>query len=108
MCWCVGMGSYISIFNDAWIFCSINYRLTNSINVSNLVLVDELIDSHAREWKIELVTNTFDSVDAERILRIPLARDSHDDELVWSGEPLGDFSIRSAYKLLQTGISNPN
>ncbi|KAG8483631.1 hypothetical protein CXB51_022417 [Gossypium anomalum] len=43
--------------------------------------------------------------EAERILRIPLAREPHDDFMVWSGEPLGEFSVRGAYKLLQ--ISDP-
>ncbi|MBA0844781.1 hypothetical protein Goarm_022998, partial [Gossypium armourianum] len=35
-----------------------------------------------------------------RILQIPLATIEHDDMLVWKGESLGEFTVRSAYKLL--------
>ncbi|KAH1123132.1 hypothetical protein J1N35_006292 [Gossypium stocksii] len=40
--------------------------------------------------------------DAENILCIPLACVAHDDLLVWGGKATGVFSIRSAYKLLQS------
>ncbi|MBA0576416.1 hypothetical protein Golob_023876 [Gossypium lobatum] len=34
-------------------------------------------------------------------MHIPLAKAPHDDFLAWSGELLGEYSVRSAYKLLQ-------
>lgn len=34
-------------------------------------------------------------------MQIPLARSVHDNFQVWGGKPSGNFSARSAYKLLQ-------
>ncbi|MBA0613410.1 hypothetical protein Godav_013849, partial [Gossypium davidsonii] len=42
-----------------------------------------------------------------KILPIPLARAVHDDVQVWRGEPSGEFSVKSAYKLLQEANSGP-
>ncbi|KAA3455702.1 reverse transcriptase [Gossypium australe] len=63
--------------------------------------VAELISNNVREWNKDLVTNTFPEDVADLILRIPLSIEPHDDFLAWSGEPLGVFSVRSSYKLLQ-------
>ncbi|MBA0626596.1 hypothetical protein Godav_004240 [Gossypium davidsonii] len=60
------------------------------------------------EWNKELVINTFSDVDVARILRISLEKEFHDDLVVWRGEPFGDFSILSAYKLLLPSILGPN
>lgn len=40
---------------------------------------------------------------AELILHIPLAMEPHSDFLAWTGEPSGEYTVRSAYKLLQSG-----
>lgn len=45
--------------------------------------------------------------DAIRILQIFLAREQHADVRVWRGEASGDFTVHSAYKLLQVGDSSP-
>lgn len=44
---------------------------------------------------------------AEKILRIPLAEEPHDDFWAWSGEPSGEYTVRSAYKLLQSMKEDP-
>ncbi|KAK5825481.1 hypothetical protein PVK06_020318 [Gossypium arboreum] len=71
-------------------------------------MVLELINKNNREWNKELVINTFSDVDTARILRIPLAKECHDDLVVWYGEPFGDFSIQNTYKLLQPSTLSPN
>ena len=45
---------------------------------------------------------------AEKILRIPLAETEHEDLQVWKGESTGEFSVRSAYKLLHELTLDPN
>lgn len=60
------------------------------------------------EYGKEVIHNTFLVEDVEHILRILLARVAHNDELVWSREPSGEFIVKSAYKLLHTGLSTPN
>lgn len=105
LCWRVGKGDHISIYNHASNPGSLNYRLSNPVSNSILNLVADIIDHNLREWKVELISNIFDTDDAGRILQIPLARISHKDELVWRCELIDTFSMKSAYKLLQGSLS---
>ncbi|KAA3486780.1 reverse transcriptase [Gossypium australe] len=86
LCWKVGRGSEISVLNDVWI--------------PIIILLAKLIDESSRKWKEELIGSTFTEDVAVKILCIPLAKEPHDDILAWS-ESLGEFTVRSAYKLLQ-------
>lgn len=101
MCWRVGTGSNISINDNAWIPDAVNFKVSSVVNTMQYAEVSELIDSNARIWNRELIDNTFSTVDAGKILRIPLACTLHDDLLVWGCDHSGEFSVRSAYKLLQ-------
>lgn len=51
--------------------------------------------------------NTFPEDVAEKIIGIPLAEEPHDDFRVWSAEASGEFTVRSAYKLLQSIEDDP-
>lgn len=44
----------------------------------------------------------------KKILQIPLAETDHEDIQVWKEEPSGEFSVRSAYKLLQGANLDPS
>ncbi|MBA0697647.1 hypothetical protein Goari_021180, partial [Gossypium aridum] len=98
----VGTGDRILIVNHAWILGSADYKLSNEVGNDNYILVVDLIDSEIREWRRDCNLGTFSSVDVGRILRIPLACTTYADVMMWRGEPSGDFSMRRAYKLLQT------
>lgn len=98
--WRVGIGEHIRIMSDNLILGSSNYKLLNPHINCELVHVADLIDSEKREWKAELITSLFYAQDAVRILRVPLANFSHDDEVIWRCEPSGLFSVKSACRLL--------
>ncbi|MBA0675146.1 hypothetical protein Goari_016704 [Gossypium aridum] len=91
LCWRVGLGGNISIAEYAWIAGSVNYRLNTSMNNNNVSMVAELMNRNSREWNKELVINTFSDVDTARILRIQLAKECHDNLVVWCGEPFGVY-----------------
>ncbi|KAA3485049.1 reverse transcriptase [Gossypium australe] len=93
--WRVGIGENISISSDAWIPSVVNFRLSTE--------VDFMRDLKGQE----VIEGTFLEEDSARILRIPLAEIPHAKFLVWGGEGSGEFSIRSAYKLLQTMENHP-
>ncbi|KAA3485160.1 reverse transcriptase [Gossypium australe] len=59
-------------------------------------VVAELINDSSRKWKEELIGSTFSEDIAEKILRIPLAKEPHDHMLAWSGEPSGEFTATSS------------
>ncbi|KAA3457895.1 reverse transcriptase [Gossypium australe] len=99
--WRVGTGRGISISEDAWIPNYSNGRLMSRFVNLQSDSVAELINSSNREWDRELILNTFPADVADLILRIPLSQNPHVDLLAWHGEPSGEFSVRSSYKLLQ-------
>ncbi|KAA3477623.1 reverse transcriptase [Gossypium australe] len=107
ICWKMGMGSAISVLHDIWIPDLINPKLSSHANNLSDCKVADLIDESSRRWKSELIESTFPEYVAEKISRIPLAVESHDDRLAWRGEPSGEFTICSAYKLLQSIEMDP-
>ena len=107
LCWKVGRGTKISISRDYWIPVLPRDRLPVLSSNLNDSKVAELIDSSSRTWKQELIEYTFPEVVAEKILSIPLAEKPHDDFQVRSAEASGEFTVRSAYQLLQNTENNP-
>ncbi|MFQ6666235.1 hypothetical protein Gotur_032668 [Gossypium turneri] len=105
--WLVGRGTKISISRDYWIPVLPRDRLPVLTTKLNDSKVAELIDSSSRTWKQELIAYTFPEDVAEMILYIPLAERPHEDFQVWSAEATGEFTTRSAYKLLQSIESDP-
>ncbi|KAA3480599.1 reverse transcriptase [Gossypium australe] len=105
--WRVGTGNNISINYDAWMPDAFNFRLSSEIDSMRNHFVHMLIDSNERKWKEELIKYTFVEEDTGRILYIPLASNPHNDFLAWGGEALGEFSVCSAYQLLQNTDENP-
>lgn len=83
LCWMVGKGDCISLFEHAWILGSHNYRLSILVSNSSLMLAADIIDHILRNWKTKLICNTFHEEDTRRILRILLVVVPHEDELTW-------------------------
>ncbi|KAH1047724.1 hypothetical protein J1N35_038508 [Gossypium stocksii] len=107
LCWKMGKGTNISVIHDFWIPNAKNVRLLSLIpNLSDFKVV-ELIDSSSRTWKKKLVVSTFLEEVAEKIICIPLAEEPYDDFRAWSGEASGEYTIRSASKLLQSIEDDP-
>ncbi|KAA3455485.1 reverse transcriptase [Gossypium australe] len=101
ICWKVGIGSAISVLHDIWIPDLVNPRLSSHVNTLSVGKVADLIDKNSRKWKSELLESTFSEDIAEKIRHILLAEEPHDDRLAWRGEASSEFTVRSAYKLLQ-------
>ncbi|MBA0561099.1 hypothetical protein Golob_017952 [Gossypium lobatum] len=53
-----------------------------------------------RQWKVELVTSLFTREKAEAIKQIPFTRHPQENCRVWSGEPIGGYTVRSGYRRL--------
>lgn len=66
-------------------------------------LVVDIINAKNKQWKMDVVTFVFNDEVTENILHIPFAEVPHTNTQVWRGEASGNFSVRSAYKLLQSG-----
>ena len=60
-------------------------------------MVSELIDPAMREWDEQLIRDNFWSIDADRILQIPIFHQLTEDFVAWHLTKNGRFSVRSAY-----------
>ncbi|KAK5812542.1 hypothetical protein PVK06_027977 [Gossypium arboreum] len=107
LCWRVGNGRDIFIWNDCWIPGIDTINRQDRTDNEELELVSDLIDCLSRKWKTELICSTFNEEVAHKILQIPISGTSHADFQVWKGEQSGEFSVRSAYKLLQNSLLDP-
>ncbi|CAN1164805.1 hypothetical protein LINPERHAP2_LOCUS25784 [Linum perenne] len=56
-------------------------------------------------WVRDLVRGLFEQGDAEEILNIPLGIGGDLDKLIWHFESKGNYSVRSAYRILMEKIS---
>ncbi|KAA3465120.1 reverse transcriptase [Gossypium australe] len=99
--WRIGRGDQVSVWNDRWIPGVDHIQSRNFNDNTEIELVSSLIDSTTRKWKVELIEHTFPESTAQKILQILLAEEIHEDFQVWYGEHSGEFTVRSAYKLLQ-------
>lgn len=83
----MGLGERISMREDAWLPRSIVYRLNVTITNDGIKFVYDLIDVGFREWKEDLIFNTFPVDVANTIMQIPMSRTTSKDLQVWLGEP---------------------
>ncbi|GER40143.1 regulator of chromosome condensation family protein [Striga asiatica] len=58
-------------------------------------------DSEKKEWDRELILQTFNPIDAELILTIPISHHGGKDFLVWHWDQKGRFSVKSAYETIR-------
>ncbi|MBA0693823.1 hypothetical protein Goari_004170 [Gossypium aridum] len=49
---------------------------------NNILIVADLIDNANREWRRDIITDTFFDADVARIFQIPLAKEPHEDVIV--------------------------
>lgn len=76
-------------------------RVLEPISNGSLNVVADLIDPQKREWKSKLIRDTFSEMMTNNILPIPLAMVLYEDFRVWRGEATGEFTVCSAYRILQ-------
>ncbi|MBA0640340.1 hypothetical protein Goklo_023288, partial [Gossypium klotzschianum] len=100
MCWRVGSGSRISIWNDVWVPGLEDGRLHGNGLGQHYNLVSALLDQYSREWKEEIITHIMSADEASKVLSIPLSCHWLEDKQAWRGESSGEYSVQSEYKLL--------
>ncbi|XP_052488006.1 uncharacterized protein LOC105773801 [Gossypium raimondii] len=108
LCWRVGVGDHISIWNDHWVPGVTEDRFQNNNSGESIKVVADLINEESRTWNRDLIISTFNTDITRKILQLPLSKTIHEDIQVWRGEATGIFSVRSTYKLLQESTIDPN
>lgn len=79
LCWRVGKGDGISIWEDCWIPGKEPEEWNRRNRSEEYKLVSELIDSNTRTWKSDIINSNFPIKIAQQIIQIPLAKIPHND-----------------------------
>ncbi|GJN28463.1 hypothetical protein PR202_gb16590 [Eleusine coracana subsp. coracana] len=97
----IGQGSSVDVWEHNWIQGISSMKPRVRLPDASVTMVSELFVLNTRIWDEQLVRDTFIHIDAEKILRIrPGVRLSEDVD-AWSLERHGQYSVRSAYRLLK-------
>lgn len=94
--WRVGNGSSIHAANDPWFPTPHTFKPRMQQRDVD-PFVQFLIDPVTKEWKTELVTELFESEDAEIIRAVPFSRSGCDDRRIWHYTKSGLYTVKSGY-----------
>lgn len=96
----IGDGNLTHVWNDNWLPREAMLRHIAPRQVDKPELVSELIDQVTLSWNEQKLAEHFLPMDADIIRKIPLATTRFDDCWSWFWEKNGNFSVRSAYRML--------
>ncbi|XP_012859003.1 PREDICTED: uncharacterized protein LOC105978134 [Erythranthe guttata] len=98
----IGNGLDTSIWGDAWLREEGNLRIITKRPVSTAFpnRVADLMDPITKQWNVDLIRQTFWTIDHARILSIPIGCLGVSDRWVWNCTNNGRFSVRSCYFML--------
>ncbi|KAL8105024.1 hypothetical protein AgCh_028986 [Apium graveolens] len=100
--WRIGNGKDIKILNQPWLNDMENAYITT---VSPAIInqkVCSLFSMGTKEWDIEIIRDIFESRDQQSILNTIIEQDLDKDVLYWKLETTGLYTVRSAYRMLQS------
>lgn len=101
----VGNGQSINILEDPWLpMINEAYVQTHS-EILKGQLVSSLMNTNSNSWDTDLILDVFNDRDANIILSIPVNK-SIKDSWYWRREKMGQYSVKSAYLLMQEDKTN--
>ena len=108
--WRVGNGLSIDIWNHRWLSEHGESKVVSPRQGAKISRVHELFYLDTRVWDPSLLERCFLPWEAEMIKRIYVHDGDGEDVLLWPLTPDGNYSVRSAYRMLAVeGISqNPS
>ncbi|XP_043717788.1 uncharacterized protein LOC122665701 [Telopea speciosissima] len=84
-----------------WIPSLQNFKLqTPKPDGYDILKVADLIDPVSQRWNLNLIQSLFHPTDAAAIINIPLSIYPGEDKKIWGVSKDGQFSVKSAYRLL--------
>lgn len=99
--WKVGDGSSIKILNNPWLADSTSPYITTELQWLSEATVSSLRSEDGQHWDVEVIEDLFNSRDQQCILNTPVGGSGETDELFWNEDMQGEYTVKSAYRLLQ-------
>ena len=100
--WRVGDGSRIQILEQPWLLSKKNPYITSSPDPLQGNVVASLLCVDRKECDLDVVKDMLNERDQASVLAILLSEANNEDQLYWCLEETGNYSVKSAYRLLQT------
>lgn len=102
MRWRIGDGSSIQVLDQPWLLTDENPYVTSIQEPLQGKTVVSVMCVNSKEWDVKVVRDVLNDRDQKYVLAIPLTLSNHDDRLYWRLEESGNYTVKSAYKLLQS------
>lgn len=96
----IGNGQTTNMWNDNWLPRPNMMRPLAALKENKPEMVSELVDEGARTWNVQMLQEHLLPMDVMIVRRIPLPSTNFEDTWAWSQEKSGNFSVRSAYRML--------
>uniref|UniRef100_A0A2N9I6M1 CCHC-type domain-containing protein n=1 Tax=Fagus sylvatica TaxID=28930 RepID=A0A2N9I6M1_FAGSY len=101
MVWRVGTGENIRIWKDRWLQGAPSETILSPPRILDVnATVGTLILQDSMQWDVELIDQIFLPWEAEIVKQIPLSFRRPADMLTWGETKKGEFTVKSAYRLL--------
>ncbi|XP_017972505.1 PREDICTED: uncharacterized protein LOC18604375 [Theobroma cacao] len=101
--WRVGNGNDIQVLEDSWIpYETPRVAMAYEENVSNSMMVSELIDARGGKWDEVKVKLCFPLYESNLILSIPLSVRLPVDRQVWVVSKHGQYTVKFGYRLISS------
>ncbi|OVA15750.1 Reverse transcriptase zinc-binding domain [Macleaya cordata] len=105
ICWMVGDGTDIRLWDDPWIPTLPNFKPSPpSTQPVYLFWVCDLFIPGTKTWNFSLLQTLFNDFEVQAILHIKIPASSHRDRLLWLPTKNGCFSTKSFYKTIQDDL----
>lgn len=98
-CWRIGSGNEVDISGQPWLADPENSYITTESESFQQNKVTGLMCLDSRAWDHEVVKDLFNSRDQKCILETPIYEG--DDIIYWKHDFSGEYTVKSAYKLIQ-------
>uniref|UniRef100_A0A803Q978 Reverse transcriptase domain-containing protein n=1 Tax=Cannabis sativa TaxID=3483 RepID=A0A803Q978_CANSA len=99
ICRKIGDGNSTSIWFDPWVPGDNRQPIPCVDDAAGISMVSNFISN--QQWNVNLIRRCFREEDAKRILNITLPESCLKDSWIWLPNPNGEYSIKSAYRLLK-------
>jgi hypothetical protein len=105
--WQIGNGKSIRIWEDRWVNPQPGSIMwSKKPENSPLQRVSDLINETSGNWNNQLISNTFNPMEAALINSIPLTNTHQEDLISWIGTEDGLYSVKSGYQAIMDWNTN--
>lgn len=94
--WKVRDGRSIKILNSPWLHDSMNPYINSELHGLNEATISSLRSEDGQQWDVDVVADLFNHRDQQCILHTLLCGNGVSDELYWSEDLNGEYTVRSA------------